>query len=493
MPWLSPLSRHLEVWRPAIMRASIGARTAVMRWRESLSRHLEVLRSAWEDQRHERRTVGVTGREAEFLPAVLEIQDAQPSPVSRAVGGTIIGVFAVGILWASLGHIDIVAVAPGKIIPSGHSKVIQPLDSGVIRAIHVRDGQAVKKGDVLIELDPTVTGAEQKRLLNEYRSAQVEALRLRAVLAGKPDFAAPNGTDPRFVALQQQRLRDQLAEYWAHVEAAQHLIDQHKAAIEATKVNVARLETTVPMQEERARAYKQLVDENFISRMEYLAAEKQRVEETQELARQKEIRGQNSAALAEAEENYRALVSEFQRTRMAELTDTETKAASLAQELVKAGQRHALQRLTAPLDGEVQQLAVHTVGGVVTPAQQLLVVVPYEHQLEVEAMVENKDIGFVKRGQPVEVKIETFPFTRYGLIDGRIVSVSNDAVQLEKGGLVYPARIALARSVIQVEGQPVKLAPGMAVTAEIKTGTRRLIEFFLSPLLKSVQETARER
>ncbi len=443
MRWLSTLSRRLEVWRPAITRTYIGARTAVMRRRESLSRHLEVLRSAWEDQRHQGPTVGLTGREAQFLPAVMEIQDAPPSPVGRAVGGTIIGVLAVGILWASLGHIDIVAVAPGKIIPSGHSKVIQPLDSGVIRAIHVRDGQAVKKGDVLIELDPTVTGAEQKRLLNEYRSAQVEAVRLRALLGGKPNFAAPNGTDPRFVALQQQRLRDQLAEYRAHVEASQHLIDQHKAAIEATKTNVARLETTVPMQEERARAYKQLVDENFISQMEYLAAE--------------------------------------------------TKAASLAQEVVKARQRHALQRLTAPLDGEVQQLAVHTVGGVVTPAQQLLVVVPYEHQLEVEAMVENKDIGFVKRGQPVEVKVETFPFTRYGLIGGRIVSISNDAVQLEKGGLVYTARIALARSVIQVEGQPVKLAPGMAVTAEIKTGTRRLIEFFLSPLLKSVQETARER
>src|SRR5437660_10496499 len=275
MPWLSPLSRRLEVWRPAVTHTYIGARTAVMRWRESLSRHFETWRTAWEDQRQERRTVGVTGREAEFLPAVLEIQDAQPSPVSRGVGGTIIGVFAVGILWASLGHIDIVAVAPGKIIPSGHSKVIQPLDSGVIRAIHVRDGQAVKKGDVLIELDPTVTGAEQKRLLNEYRSAQVEALRLRAVLAGKPDFAAPNGTDPRFVALQQQRLRDQLAEYWDHVTAAQHLSDKHKAHIGATKVNVARLETTVQMQEERARAYNKLVDENVRSGRENLEYDKE--------------------------------------------------------------------------------------------------------------------------------------------------------------------------------------------------------------------------
>ncbi|HLE41699.1 MAG TPA: HlyD family type I secretion periplasmic adaptor subunit, partial [Nitrospirota bacterium] len=214
---------------------------------------------------------------------------------------------------------------------------------------------------------------------------------------------------------------------------------------------------------------------------------------TQELVRQKEIFGQDMAALAEAQKNYQALVSEFQKTRHDELSEQETKAASLFQELVKAEQRSGLQTLTAPIDGVVQQLVVHTVGGVVTPAQQLMVVVPNEHQLEVEALVENKDIGFVKEGQDVEMKIETFPFTRYGLIDGRIVDVSTDAVQLEKGGLIYPARVSLARSVIQVDGKPVKLAPGMAVTAEIKTGQRRLIEFFLSPLLKSVQETARER
>src|SRR5437660_8849159 len=228
MPWLSPLSRHLEVWRPAIMRASIGAKTAVMRWRESLSRHLEVLRSAWEDQRHERRTVGVTGREAEFLPAVLEIQDAQPSPVSRAVGGTIIGVFAVGILWASLGHIDIVAVAQGKIIPSGHSKVIQPLESGVIRAIHVQNGQEVQEGQVLIELDATANSADHDRLVNELQAARLDVVRLRALLAGKDTMRTPPGTDPTHLAVQQQLLRDQLDEYRTRLETAKLAIAQRQ-------------------------------------------------------------------------------------------------------------------------------------------------------------------------------------------------------------------------------------------------------------------------
>src|SRR2546428_4462699 len=135
MRWLSTLSRRLEVWRPAITRSYIGVRTAVMRKRESLSRHLEVLRSAWEDQRHQSPTVGLTGREAQFLPAVLEIQDAPPSPVGRAVGGTIIGVLAVGILWASLGHIDIVAGGAGAVNPRRHFEGMPPPGIGGRRAV----------------------------------------------------------------------------------------------------------------------------------------------------------------------------------------------------------------------------------------------------------------------------------------------------------------------------------------------------------------------
>jgi hemolysin D len=458
-----------------------------------LTRHFAVWRSAWADRNRRRRGAPPTAREAEFLPAVLEIQDTPPSPVGRAIGGVVVAVFLTGLIWATFGEIDIVATAQGKIIPGGYSKVIQPLDSGVIRAIHVRDGQAVNKGEILIELDPTVSGADRDRLMNEYVFAKVEAARLRALIAGKAVLDEPVGAEPKMVVMQAKMLRDQLAEYQARVEAARHLIDQRKAALEATKATIVRLEATVPMQDERAGAYKQLVDEQFVSKMEYLAAEKQRVEETQELARQKEILGQDLAALGEAQKNHQALVSEFQRTRMGELMAGETKAASLAQELVKAEQRTGLQTLTAPIDGVVQQLAVHTVGGVVTPAQQLMVVVPREHQLEVEAWVENKDIGFVKPDQPVEIKVETFPFTRYGLIDGRIVSLSTDAVQLEKGVLAYTARVSMDRSTIQVEDKQVNLSPGMAVTAEIKTGKRRLIEFFLSPLLKSARESVRER
>jgi hemolysin D len=386
-----------------------------------------------------------------------------------------------------------VATAQGKIIPSGYSKIIQPYEAGVIAAIHVQDGQVVQKGEVLIELDRTLNRADYARAANEFQAAKVEAARLRALVAGRDTFEAPADAEFGYVELQRQLLREQLAEYQAKVAAARHLIDQRTAAVEQTRENILRLEATVPMEAERADAYKRLLEHEAVTKMDFLQAEGQRIDKQQELAGQRKKLKQDRAALAEAEKHLRALVSEFQHTKQAELSAAETKAASLAQEVTKAGQKADLQRLLAPIDGVVQQLAVHTVGGVVTPAQQLLILVPQDHPVEVEAQVENKDVGFVKERQPVEIKVETFPFTLYGTIPGKVLTVSDDAAPIEKVGLVYPTRVSMDRATIQVEGRLVNLSPGMAVTVEIKTGRRRIIEYLLSPLIRSVNESLRER
>ena len=465
-----------------------------------IARHWTVWKAAWQAE-NAGKGAGTLGAgclppspsATEFLPAVLEIQQAPPSPIGRAILWTILAVFTAGALWATFGWIDIVATAQGKIIPSGYSKTIQPYETGVIAAIHVQDGQTVKKGDVLIELDPTINRADRDRAVNEYQAARVEAARLRALIAGQDTFDAPADVDQPYVRLQQQLLRDQLAEYRAKVAAAQHLVDQRQAGLGQTQENIFRLEATVPMEAERAAAYKRLLEHEAVTKMDFLQAEGQRIDKTQELAGQRRKLQQDRAALAEAEKHLRAMLSEFQQSKQAELSTLETKAASLAQDVTKAGQKADLQRLTTPIDGVVQQLAVHTVGGVVTPAQPLLIVVPQEHPVEVEAQVENKDVGFVSEGQPVEIKVEAFPFTLYGTIPGRVLTVSGDAAPIEKVGLVYPTRVSMDRGTIQVEGKQVHLTSGMAVTVEIKTGQRRVIEYLLSPLLKSVQESLRER
>ena len=459
----------------------------------SLFHHLAVWRAAWREQKGQAPLARAQGKELEFLPAVLELQESPPSPVGRAIGVIIILVFLAGIAWASFGKIDIVAVAQGKIIPTGYTKVIQPLEAGVIKAIHVRNGQPVAQGDVLIELDTATAGADQDRLANELLAAQMEAARLRALLAGRSTLDVPAGANAKVVALQNQMLLDQLAEHKARLASMRLLIKQRASAIEQTKARIKSLETTLPMLAERSKSFERLLEKKYVSRFQYLEFEEDRINKEHQLVVFRQRLAQDRSALAEARENRQALRSEFKKARQAELAVIQTRAASLAQELIKAQTRTGRQRLTAPVAGVVQQLAVHTVGGVVTPAQQLMVIVPEQNRIEVEAWVQNKDIGFVNPGQNAEIKVEAFPFTRYGTIAGEIKSLSKDAVPIENVGLVYAARVAMAQSTIQVEDKTVQLSPGMNVSVEIKTGQRRLIEFFLSPLFRAGKESLRER
>lgn len=460
---------------------------------ETTERYIDVARIAYAEQQKTQPTNIPSPKARTFLPAVLEIQETPPSPLGRATAWTLMTLFTLAILWSLFGKIDIIAVARGKIIPSDYSKTLQAPEGGVIKGIHVRNGQAVKAGDLLIELDPTFTTADQERASNEHLAAELEAARLKALLAGRSTLIAPDGADPAFVKLQTHMLREQLAEHRAKRDAARLLAEQRQAALEVTKVNITRLEKTVPMLNQRADAYKKLAEEKFLAQTQYLEIESERVDKVQELAALRHKLVQDQAALAEATQSLHALDAAFKREHQAQLAALETRSASLSQEVIKADQRTRFHTLTAPIDGVVQQLAVHTLGGVVTPAQQLLVIVPKNHQLEVEAWVENKDIGFVAEGQAVQVKIDTFPFTRYGTIDGKVLHVTSDAVPNEKEGLLFVARIALDQWQIQVEDKTIHLSPGMNITAEIKTGQRRLIEYFLSPLLQYKQESIRER
>ena len=178
---------------------------------------------------------------------------------------------------------------------------------------------------------------------------------------------------------------------------------------------------------------------------------------------------------------------------LTQIADQQRQITALNEEFTKATDLNDKQILYAPVAGRVQELAINTVGGVVTEAQQLMLVIPDEEQLEVEVFLENKDIGFVFEAMPAEIKIHTFPFTKYGVIDAEVANVSNDAIVDEQRGLIYSMQLRMAKNTIAVNGKDVKLMPGMAVTAEVKTGKRRIVEFFLAPLLRAKNESIRER
>jgi membrane fusion protein, hemolysin D len=458
--------------------------------------------------------------ELAFLPAALEIIETPASPVGRAVGATIIAFFVLALAWAFVGKVDIIATAPGRIIPSGRTKLVQPFEIGVVRAIHVHDGDTVKAGDVLIELDPTMNAAERDRLQGDLIATQLEIARLRAALADGPDplanFHPPAGANAPLVATERQHLASQTAEMRAKLAALDRELAQREAERATSAATIGKIEALIPLLQQQVDMRKTLYEHQTGSKLIYLQTLGQLVEQQKELVIQKSKYQEAQAAAAAIVETRRQTAAAYRHALFDELAKAEPKAAGLAQDLIRAEKRTRLQLLTAPIDGIVQQLAVHTVGGVVTPAQALLVLVPVDSQLDIEAMVSNRDIGFVEPGQEAEIKIATFNFTRYGLLHGRVLSISHDAIARDdapgspkdpampgaqgassgnsaENGAVYAARISLDRTRMRVEDKLVSLSPGMAVTAEIKTGERRIISYLLSPLRKYKQDSFRER
>jgi hemolysin D len=454
-----------------------------------------------------------------FLPAALEIVETPPSPTGRAIGATLVVLFCLALIWATVGHVDIVASASGKIVPSGRVKLIQPFETGVVRDIHIRDGESVKAGDVLIELDPTMTGAETEHIKNDLVAAQLDIARLRAALSDsdnpESEFHPPAGASPALVNMEREFLAKQLEEHRAKIASLARQGAQKRAERETTAATIEKLEASAPLISERVDIRKYLADKQLGSRLTLLETQQQLTENEKDLVVQKSRLQEADAALAAIVETKAQTDAEYKRTLFGELAEAERKAGGFADDLAKAERRTKLQLLTAPVDGIVQQLAVHTIGGVVTPAQQLAVVVPADTTLEVEAMIPNKDIGFVHPGQEAQIKIDTFNFTRYGLLHGIVVSVSGDAIvrdnpQDRNGGdkskgtdvdssepkgqeFVYSARISLDRTHIVVDDRVANLAPGMAVTVEIKTGSRAVITYLLSPLLRYKHDSMRER
>jgi hemolysin D len=467
--------------------------------RELLNRYRSAWRHAWSrrkamDSPHRLR------HEVQFLPAALALQDAPVHPAPRIIQWTLMVFAALTLLWACVGEIDVVATATGKVVPSGKSKIIQPSEVAVVKAIHVHDGQAVKAGDVLVELDARITSADVERLRSDLLAAQVDSARASALLEAIEKDTRPASLQALIPQANTQQLeaaqrwvQGQYLELRSNLDMVSAEIDQRSAEIQAAQAWVNKLQESLPITRELSADYKRLFDKSYIAKHAWLEKEQTRLDQERELAVQQARVLELKAARQEAERRRTGVLAQTRRAMLDLQHASNQRAAALQQELNKAEQRDRLTRLTAPVDGTVQQLAIHTDGGVVTEAQPLMVIVPSDQPVEVEAMLENKDIGFVRPGQDVEIKVETFTFTRYGVVDGTVLSISNDAIEDERLGLVYSARIQLKKNTIQVGENLIALSPGMAVRAEVKTDKRKVIDYFLSPLQQYTAESLSER
>lgn len=490
----------------------------------TIAKHLGVLRESWRNQ-NEADAAFKPKDEHEFLPAALEIMEKPPSPGMRWLLLLTCVLMVLALVWAFFGRIDVVAVASGKTVPSGNVKVVQPIEIGAVRAIHVRNGQFVKAGELLIELDPTLSEADEAQSSQTLLSAQIIQARndaLLAHLAGRPArFVPPAGTPDNVAETERAYVRSAIAQYEAQSASLSQQRAENQAQLTAARAEIAKLEEALPFIDRQLDARADLAERGFYSKLKLLEYEQLRAEHLRNIEIQQAKAVQAEASIGRLDAELRSLRANFGKTAVTDLAEANDRAGIASEELRKAERRRKFQELRAPVDGVVQQLAVSTVGGVVQPAQPLLVIVPCSSNgasgaascnsgISVEAFVQNKDIGFVKVGQRVAVKLEAFNFTDYGLVEGTVTNISRDAIDQsqqpagsvrdENGrpiqpGLVYAAKIELPCGASDPDRAPLcdRIQPGMAVQAEIKTGRRRIIQYLLSPISQAVDEAGRER
>lgn len=489
-----------------------------MRLREKLAqrfpataRHLSILGESWRRQNEADRSARPRS-DHEFLPAALEIMEKPPSPGLRWLMLSLCGLLVIALVWSIVGRVDVVATASGKVIPSGNVKQIQPIEIGSVRAIHVRNGQHVEAGQLLIELDPTLVGAEAEQAKKGLLNAEVDAARNAALLrhleGGRTPFVAPSGTSAEVARTQSQYVRSAIDEYEGERASLTQQRAEKLAELASVDAEIAKLKQTLPIVEQQLAARRELSEKGYFSKIRLLEYEQLKIEHIQNIAVQQANAARARATIADIDAQLGRLRGSFGKAAATELAESQEKSGLAREEVTKSQRRQAFMQLRAPVSGTVQQLSISTVGGVVQPAQTLMIIVPDDADPVVEARIQNKDIGFIREGQPVRVKLEAFPFTDYGIVPGVVESISRDAVdtsepgaaeqrdrngRVVQPGLVYTTRIRLKRRTIRAGGRDLQIGPGLAVQAEIKTGDRRIIQYLLSPVTQAFDEAGRER
>ncbi len=436
-------------------------------------------------------------KETEFLPAILEVTETPPSPTGRLVMWSIIALLVVGLLWSILGHINEVAVASGKVIPSGQAKTIQVKNKGIIKEIRVKEGQEVKEGDVLVLLDPTSTGADVESLSKRAAYYKMDIARLEAELSGAPfnpeadpDLEAHDRAAE--MALYQSRTND----HQTQRRAAQDVVTQKRSALDAAQSQHEKYADGLVIAQEKESRLEELVTQNAVSEFQLLEQRSQRIEYEKNAQATLDSINTTMAEIAEAEQKLANVDAMYHKDIMTSLVEARKEYYSIQEAIKKADEDARMATIVAPCDGRVYNLSVHTVGGIVTDAQPLMMVVPDDVSLEFEVYADNKDIGFIKEGQTAEVKVETYNFQKFGIVEAEVQEISADSVDDNKDperNKKFRLLLKPTKDDINIFGEKAELSPGMNVNAEIKIKEKRIIDFFLDPFRRYTSEALRER
>lgn len=433
-----------------------------------------------------RRPPAVRADELAFLPPAMALRESPPHPMPRLVMGVLTALVLAAIAWACWAEVDIVAVAPGRIVVRDGTKTIQPAEAGVVRAVYVRDGDRVRAGQTLVELDPTPAQVDRQTVEHEIESSRSEVRRLDWLLGRMKAGAAGSSNSP-----------DAMAHVaWEDLASRSARLDAEAARRQAERTTlgevIAKLEATLPMARQREADIRALSEQGFVAGHAGQDRTRERIELERDLATQRSRLHEADAAIGEARRARQALVAEAVRQFSERRLAAVERLSRAELELARTMRRESLQRLDAPVAGRVQQLAVRTAGSVVAAAQPLLVIVPENADVTAEVVIDNRDIGFVKEGLAARLKIESFDFTRHGTVDARVVRLNADAVADEQGRAVYIATLSLANQELGEAPGSLRLVPGMNIRAEIALGRRRIVDYLIGTAHRVTTEAGRE-
>ena len=441
----------------------------------------------------------------DFAPPLLRLQETLPNPLGRAVLTALLILLAALMAWIVFGRLDIVAVAEGKLVPQSYLKIVQPAESGIVRHILVREGEAVRADQVLMRMDALIADTDAKSLTAEFQRKRMGLRRIDAELGGKA-FKAEGGDTA-------QLARETEAQYHANRNALEAALEEERSRLAKARHDLssaeqikAKLIDVLPHYREQAKAFENLAKEGFAGGIMASDKQRERIEKEQELKTQEFLIESTRAGIQQSEKKLAQIDSEYRRQLYVERNENQGAADKLALEIAKQTHKQDLLELRAPQDGLVKDLATHTVGTVVQPGTVLVTLIPQQETLRAEVWISNDDIGFVRNGQAAKVKLATFPFQKYGMIDGQVEHVSADATDSNAANgmptndkpartqpLVYKTLVALKSMHLEMDGERFILGAGMQANAEILLGTRSVFEYLLSPVRKAWHEAGRER
>jgi hemolysin D len=444
-------------------------------------------------------------RPLDFAPALLRLQASPPAPFPRAFLMVLLAFFASLVAWAAIAQLDIVAVAPGKLVPHTYLKIVQPSEQGIVREILVKEGEQVAHGQTLIRMDAVLAAADLRALAQEREEKRLALRRIGAQL---------DGTALRQESGDRRELFARVAaQYQANVQAYSNAVAQERATLEKARADLAaaqqvktKIGETLPHYRTQDDAYSQLVSEGFMGTIVASDKKRERQEKEQDLLTQEHNIRSYKATIEQSERKLSQITADYRKQLQADRVEAAAQFEKITEELAKNQHRSALLELKAPHAGVVKDLATHTIGTVAAPGTILMTIVPQDEPLIAEVFVTNEDVGFVRAGQDVKVKLSTFQFNKYGMLDANVRQVSADATEGREGSnageatrqaptapLTYRTIVDLRTQELVAQGVRHRLTPGMQVMAEIHLGSRSVLEYLFSPVARAFHEAARER